>query len=182
MPSQSFIRPEQLWHDVGLRAGQTVAHLGCGPGFYLIPAAKIVGATGKAIGVDVQAQLLAEAESRAAREGVGDIVYTVRGNIENQGGSTLPEQSADWVLVANILHQAPPAKVLAEAARIVKENGRVIVVEWSPGASPFGPPIEARIAKPEAVAAAEGCGLTIVREWQPSAYHYGLILGYGAAI
>ena len=176
MNEQSFIRPDELWHNLGLRAGATVVHLGCGPGFYLVPAAQIVGATGKVIGIDIQAHLLAEAEGRAERSGVGEIVHTVRANLETDKGSTLPPGSADWVLVANILHQASPPAILGEAARVVRSTGVVVVVEWDVGASPFGPPNEARIAKPEALAAAQNHGLTLTAEFKPSPYHYGLLL------
>jgi ubiquinone/menaquinone biosynthesis C-methylase UbiE len=177
MAHQSFIRPEEFWHSLGLRAGQTLVHLGSGPGFYLIPAAKIVGEGGKVIGIDIQAHLLAEAESRAAREGVGDIVHTVRANLDLDQGSTLPPASADWVLVANILHQTKPPHILAEAARIVKPDGRVIVVEWNVAASPLGPPNHVRIAEPEALAAVEAAGLQVLNKFKPSPYHYGLVLG-----
>jgi ubiquinone/menaquinone biosynthesis C-methylase UbiE len=176
MPLPSFIRPDKFWQDLGLRAGQTVVHLGSGPGFYVIPAATIVGKSGKCIGIDIQANLLAETESRAAREGVADIVHTIRGNLENERGSTLPPASGDWVLVANILHQSAPAKIFAEAARVVKPDGRVVVVEWDVGASPLGPPGSVRIAKPDALAAAEGAGLKAWREFKPSPYHYGIIM------
>lgn len=176
MPLPSFIRPDKFWHDIGLRAGQTVVHLGSGPGFYLIPAAKIVGAGGKCIGIDIQAHLLAETESRATREGLGDIVHTIRANIENDKGSTLQPTSAEWVLIANILHQSNPSKIFTEAARVVKPDGNVVVVEWDVGASPLGPPGSVRIAKPDALAAAETAGLKLLREFKPSPYHYGLIL------
>lgn len=176
MSEQSFIRPEEFWRTLGLRAGQTVVHLGSGPGFYLIPAAKMVGAKGKIIGVDIQAPLLAEAESRAARAGVSDIVHTVRANLENDRSSTLPPDSADWVLVANVLHQSAPAQVLTEAARIVKEDGKVVVVEWNVAASPLGPPNHVRVPQSDAVEAAAQVGLKLAREFTPSPYHYGLIL------
>jgi ubiquinone/menaquinone biosynthesis C-methylase UbiE len=177
MAEHSFIRPDELWSDLGARSGQTVAHLGCGPGFYLIPAAKIVGETGKCIGIDIQAHLLGEVENRATRQGVSQIVQTVRADLENDQGSTLSPATVDWVLVANILHQSNPAKILREAARVVKPEGRVVVIEWTVGASPFGPPNAVRIAKPDALAAAEQAGLNLLREFKPSPYHYGLILG-----
>lgn len=176
MNEQSFIRPDELWHNLGLRAGQTMVHLGCGPGFYLVPAAQIVGTNGKVIGIDIQAHLLAEAEGRAERNGVADIVHTIRADLETDKGSTLPPATADWVLVANILHQAVPQAILREAARIVRPDGSVVVVEWDVGASPFGPPTEMRISKPDTVATAEAAGLKIAREFKPSPYHYGLIL------
>lgn len=176
MQGTSFIRPDAFWHDLGLRAGQSVVHLGCGPGFYLIPAAKIVGMSGKAIGVDILPNMLEEVEGRAMREGLGSIVHTIRSNLENASGSTLPAASADWVLVANILHQSAPDKILQEAARIVKPTGNVVIVEWDTAATPFGPPVDVRMAKPDVMHLLEPLGLQLQEEFQPSPYHYGLLL------
>lgn len=172
----SFIHPENLWREVGLSANQSVAHLGCGPGFYLIPAAKIVGAKGKVIGIDLMPDLLREVENRAKREAVENTVHTIRANLETKNGSTLPNHSIDWVLLANVLHQSDPDKLIHEAARIVKETGSVLIIEWDTVATPLGPPTEARISKTTVVTAAQSAGLVQDRALAPSPYHYGLIL------
>jgi ubiquinone/menaquinone biosynthesis C-methylase UbiE len=175
---QSFIRPDEMWHTLGLRAGQTVAHLGCGAGYYLIPAAKIVGTNGSVIGVDIRADILSEAMNRATRESVEKIVRTVRGNLEGERGSTLEDGSIDWVLVANVLHQSDPLKILTEAARIVKANGSVIVIDWDVAATPFGPPNEHRLSETEAQHLINQVKLTLKHRFSPSPYHYGLVVGH----
>lgn len=176
MAEASFIHPEQLWREVGLRADQTVVHLGCGAGFYLIPAAHMVGRHGKVIGVDVQANLLEEVEGRARRDGLSDTVHTIRANLEEPRGSTLPDTSADWVLVANILHQSDPPKILTEARRLLRPAGRILVIEWSVAASPFGPPTAQRLTEQHVRTVAEQVGLHVERTLTPSPYHYGLLL------
>lgn len=176
MAEPSFIHPEQLWRDLGLRADQTVVHLGCGAGFYIIPAAHIVGRHGKVVGVDVLANMLEEVEGRAGRAGVADIVHTVRANLEEERGSTLPENSADWVLVANILHQSDPPKILTEARRLLRPAGKVVVIEWDVAATPLGPPNPKRIAEHEVRSVAEQVGLHVERSFKPSPYHYGVVL------
>jgi len=172
----SFIRPDELWKKVGLKAEQTVAHLGAGPGYYIIPAAHIVGPKGQAIGIDVLPDMLAEIESRAARENIKDIVQTIRANLENDPGSPLKNASLDWVLVANILHLSDSAKILKEAARLVRPQGKVLIIEWSTAASPFGPPTSHRLAKADILTAAAQHGLVMKEDFEPSPYHYGLIL------
>ena len=112
--ANSFIRPEVLLSTIGLRAQQTFVHLGCGAGFYLIPAARIVWSKGKSIGVDLLPDMIAEADNKARHQGLAGVVQTFRANIENPGGSGLPAKSADIVLVANILHQSDPSKVMLE--------------------------------------------------------------------
>lgn len=175
MENSSFIRPRELWQSLGLRANQTVVHLGAGAGFYIIPAAAMLGPKGKAIGVDILPDMLAEITSKAAREHLEN-VQTIRANLENTPGTPLPDQSADWVLVANILHQANPEKILAEAARLCAPQGHVVIIEWDTAASPFGPPTSARIGRDQAEAIAGQHGLKVTKTLQPSPYHYGLVL------
>ena len=171
----SFIHPGNLWRDLGLSAGQTIVHLGSGPGFYLIPAAHIVGPSGKAIGIDIQRHLLEETESRANRDQVSEIVHTIRADLEQIEGSTLPAGSADWVLVANILHQSDPVKILTEARRLVKPDGRIVVIDWDTVATPIGPPPEVRISRQRVEQMADALELERVTTVDPSSYHYGYI-------
>lgn len=171
----SFLRPADALRQIGLRAEQRFVHLGCGAGFWLIPAAHIVGTGGKAIGVDIRSDMLSEAESRAEADHVGQIVETQRGDLEHERGSRLPDHMADVVLVANIVHQADPHKLLLEARRVAKPGGTVAIVEWDIAASPIGPPPEQRIPEPDIRQLAESLGLNFVRAFDPSPYHYGLI-------
>lgn len=172
---QSFIRPEEFWRFLELRAGQTVVHLGCGAGYYLIPAARMVGKQGRVIGVDIRPDMLATAEKRAAEEDLLSIVQVRRADLEREASSGVESGTADWTLLANILHQADPVAVFKEARRITKPTGVVLAVEWEIAASPLGPPVEKRIAKSVIMAAAEQAGLTVKREFKPSPYHYGLV-------
>lgn len=171
----AFIHPGELWRTLGLRAEQTVVHLGCGAGYYLIPAAKIVGPRGKVVGVDIRPDMLAEAENRANRDGVDSIIDTIRANLEEEKVGAISDGSADWVLVANILHQADPHKLLPEARRIVRPIGNVVIVEWDTAASPLGPPAHLRRSAAEVIELAEQIGLTLAKRFQPSPYHYGLL-------
>jgi ubiquinone/menaquinone biosynthesis C-methylase UbiE len=175
---QSFIRPDELWRSLDLRAQQSVVHLGCGAGFYLIPAAKIVGKDGVAVGIDIRQDMLDEVMNRAAREDVQDIIKTIRVDLEEKSlvRKTLENAIADWVLVANILHQTKPQPILKEAARLIKEKGRVIVVEWDTVATPLGPPPQKRVAKQDILALLPPLQLTVEKEFKPSPYHYGLLL------
>ena len=48
-----FVNPYKLLNAAGLKPGQKVLEVGCGPGFFTIPAAKIVGAEGVVYALDV---------------------------------------------------------------------------------------------------------------------------------
>ena len=173
--ANSFIRPDVVLPIMGLRAQQVFVHLGSGAGFYLIPAAGIVGPKGKSIGVDIRIDMLAEVENKAKQQGVEHVVQIVRANLENTPGSDMPAKSADLVLVANILHQSDPVKILTEAVRIVAANGHVAVIEWNTSSTPFGPPIHNRKSADEMKEMAASCGLSVQKEFSPSPYHYGIV-------
>lgn len=172
---QSFIRPDEFWKKLELRAGQTVVHLGCGAGYYLLPAARMVGKAGRVIGVDIRPDMLAAAEKRAAEEDLAGIVQLRRADLEREASSGVEAGTVDWTLLANILHQADPVAVFQEARRITKPTGRVVAVEWETVATPLGPPAEKRLAQSAIAAAAERAGLRVEHVFKPSPYHYGLL-------
>lgn len=176
----SFIRPLEVWRSVDLAAGHTVVHLGCGAGYYLLPAAEIVGPQGRVIGIDIRSDMLAEAENRARRAALDQVIQTIRIDLEKEAGHLLAADQADFVLVANILHQADNQKILAEAARLAKPEGKVVVIDWDVAASPLGPPAEQRISQKVVIERAEASGLKHEHSFRPSPYHYGLIFSAAA--
>jgi len=171
-----FLRPDKFWLTVGLRANQTVVHLGCGAGFFLNPAAKIVGSRGQVIGVDIREDILQEAENRAERAGLSEIVTTIRTDLEKGSSPTIKANISDWTLVVNILDQADPKKVLQEAKRITKAGGTIVIVEWSTTQATIGPPVEQRITKETVLQIISALKLSLDREFEPSPYHYGLLI------
>lgn len=173
--SGNFLRPESVLREAGIREGMRVAHFGCGPGFYAIPAAKLVGPLGRVAAIDIRTPALGEVGQRARLEGVANI-DAVRGDLVTEQGSQLPDGWGDLVLLTNILHQSDPRFVLAEAARVVRpESGRVLVVEWELVNIPIGPPVEQRVTPDAILAAARSSNLVLLRRWKPSPYHYAFL-------
>jgi len=48
-----FVNPYKLLNAAGLKPGQKVLEVGCGPGFFTIPAARIVGEKGRVYALDI---------------------------------------------------------------------------------------------------------------------------------
>lgn len=100
-----------------------VADLGCGEGYLSIEAARWAK---RVIAVDRSADVLARARELAARRRVKNITWK-RGEIERV---PLPDRSVDLAVLSQALHHAAqPAVALAEASRIVKPGGRVLVLD-----------------------------------------------------
>jgi ArsR family transcriptional regulator len=100
-----------------------VADLGCGEGYLTIEAARWARAV---VAVDRSAAVLARAQAMAARRKVANIVWK-RGELERL---PLPAASVDVALLSQALHHVPdPAAALAEARRILRPSGRLLVLD-----------------------------------------------------
>jgi ubiquinone/menaquinone biosynthesis C-methylase UbiE len=116
---------QRILAALGLRAGLHALDVGCGTGDDVRAMAAIVGAGGRAVGVDVSEALLAEARKRAELDGVA---------IELHAGDAhaLPfaDGSFDVVRTERVLqHVQDPARVLAEMARVARVGGRIAAAE-----------------------------------------------------
>lgn len=107
-----------------LHEGETVLDLGSGAGADVLISATRVGATGKAIGLDMTDEMLKLARANAAGAGIENVEF-VKGYIED---IPLPDGSVDVVISNCVINLAADKhKVLAEAARVLKPGGRLAV-------------------------------------------------------
>jgi len=107
-----------------LREGETVLDLGSGAGADVLISARRVGATGKAIGLDMTDEMLEVARANAAEAGVANVEF-VKGYIED---IPLPDNAVDVVISNCVINLAADKRtVLAEAARVLKPGGRFAV-------------------------------------------------------
>src|SRR5215216_1013995 len=107
-----------------LHEGETVLDLGSGGGADVLISARRVGPTGRAIGLDMTDEMLALARANAAEAGVENLEF-VKGYIEDV---PLPDASVDVVISNCVINLAgDKAKVLAEAARVLRPGGRFAV-------------------------------------------------------
>lgn len=163
--------PEALWSRAGLKEGETVVDVGAGTGYFAVPAARRVGASGRVYAVDLSAELVAFLSERRERDALPQLV-PVQSTLES-----IPLESAiaDVVLLANVLHDIPRS-TLIEAIRLLKPDGHLINVDWKKGPTPAGPPFEIRLAPEEAAGLLEREGLEVTARFDFGPWHYGLLL------
>lgn len=100
-----------------------VADLGCGDGYLAI---EMAAWARRVHAVDRSAEVLARARALAARRRVKNVVWK-RGELERV---PLADASVDVVLLSQALHHAAdPARALAEARRLLRPRGRVLVLD-----------------------------------------------------
>lgn len=107
-----------------LRTGEVVVDLGSGGGLDVFLAAKKVGPTGKAIGIDMTPEMIALSKKNAAKDGLTNVEF----HLATIDSMPLPDASVD-VVISNCVINLVPDKgaVFREIARVLKPGGRVAV-------------------------------------------------------
>jgi arsenite methyltransferase len=109
-----------------LAPGETVLDLGCGGGLDLALAARAVGPTGRAIGVDMAATMVERADATLGALGFA----WAEARVAYAEALPLPDASVDAVVANGILNLSPDkSAVLAEVARVLKPGGRFVLAE-----------------------------------------------------
>jgi ubiquinone/menaquinone biosynthesis C-methylase UbiE len=106
--------------------GDIAVDLGCGPGFFSLPLAEMVGDTGRVIAVDLQEAMLAKLRLRAESAGLA-----ARIQLHHSGPDAIGvADRADFALAFYMVHEVPQKdSFLREVLGMVKEGGRFLLVE-----------------------------------------------------
>jgi ubiquinone/menaquinone biosynthesis C-methylase UbiE len=118
---------ERLFRAAGIGPGQRVLDVGCGVGEVTLLTARLVGPTGKVIGVDRDAVALAKARTQAVGAGI-DWVQFLEADLSNVGADT----PFDAVVGRFILMFLPrPVTVMRDLAAKVRPGGVLVFQEAS---------------------------------------------------
>ncbi len=116
----------RVWHQIDLvQEGQTFLDYGCGTGSFTIPAARIVGATGKVYALDCFPRQLEIVAEKSQKEGLTNIE-----TILSESHTGLPDESIDVIWMCDVLHEIKEREaVLAELHRVLKRDGVLAIYD-----------------------------------------------------
>jgi ubiquinone/menaquinone biosynthesis C-methylase UbiE len=170
-----FSDPRHNIEQLGISEGMVIADLGSGSGFYSMEAAKIVSTMGKVYAIDVQKSLLERLKKEAQTNGLHNIDI-IAGDLERLGGTKLRENFCDVAIASNVLFMLEDRKTfLLEVRRILKQKGRLLLIDWSASFSHMGPHPDQVVYKDDALRMAKEVGFTFEREIVAGSQHYGII-------
>ncbi len=170
-----FSDPVKNIDQCGIRAGWDIADVGAGSGFYTIAAARALMSSGRVYAIDVDKALLSKLKNNATREGLYN-VEVIWGDVEKPNGTKLRDFSVDLALICNLLFQTEnKSTVINEVKRILKPNGRVLLVDWMDSFGGIGPTPKMVIKKKTAQEMFEKAGFHQEKEISAGSHHYGFI-------
>jgi len=114
-----------------VRAGMTVLEPGPGMGFFTLELARLVGASGRVIAVDVQPKMIARLKRRAEKAGLLDRVYARLAAADSMNIADLAG-SVDFTLAYHVVHEFPDcARFFAEVYAASQPGASLLMAEPS---------------------------------------------------
>ena len=148
-----------------------VVDVGCGTGFYTFPLASVVGKRGVVYAVDLSEEMLSFLKKEIEDRKVGN----VKPILSQEASIPLGNRTADMVINVNMLHEAEDRDAfIQELKRLLKDNGRLLIIDHKKEPSPTGPPLEERVSYDEARALIKKY-FDIVVKGPSGEYQYGII-------
>ncbi len=155
----TFMPPEPILARFLTRPSMTVADIGCGAGYFTLPAAKLL-TQGKVYAIDRQENMVDFTTQRANEAGLTNIL----GVVASATDLPLADKSVDAVLMSMVFHDIPEqSAILSEVRRVLVPAGTLYLVEWDKVGTRSGPPMEIRLRPEELQGILESAGF-VVRE------------------
>lgn len=166
---RTFFDPETILMKLGLTADcSCVIDLGCGFGTFAVPAARRV--RGVVHAVDIDDEMIAVTREKAPP----NLNVWQRDFVEQ--GCGLPDATADYVMLFNILHAEESPSLLAEAKRVLRPGGHLAVMHWNyDPTTPRGPSMSIRLKPAACRAMMERAGFAVSPLITLPPHHYGFV-------
>ena len=125
-------KADEILKALDIQAGQTIADLGSGGGFFTFFFAQLVGKKGTIYALDTQQDFLEFINTQATKQGLTNITTV---HITGQS-LLLPSHSIDLFFVRNVYHHLQErTSYFSELQHLLTTQGRIAIIEYSPQGS-----------------------------------------------
>ncbi len=139
---RSIMPPRETLLKLGLRKNDVFVDIGCGIGYFTIPALDIVGQDGRVYAIDTSDKMLSELKKRVNAESIPNL-HLIRTE-EYQFG--IEKASVNFAFMSNVLHEIDDKPLFLTLIRdMLVDRGTVAIIEWEKRESGYGPPMKYRL-------------------------------------
>ena len=163
--------PFKILRRVGLKKGDVFVDIGCGTGFFSLPAAALVGPAGTVYGLDISRLMLADLKVAARKK----YLMNVRPVLSTESGRGIP-RAASLYFLANVFHELNDKNAyLHLLQRRMGPESKLAIVDYHRRRTKHGPPVVHRVSLSQARSLLAAVGFRLVETFAVNAEEYGLV-------
>lgn len=162
--------PAKTLIKAGLQETMNLCDIGAGSGIFSFPAAKLT--SGDVYALEISDEMIQLLESRAEEHKLPNL------KIKKVESEILPVDSGacDMAVMVTVLHELEDKPgMLQEIKRVLKEKGKLLVIEFHNGQTPMGPPSDHRISQEEAEETCNENGFQTIEDFSLGDNFYSIV-------
>lgn len=164
-------KPSEVVRALGLGAGDVVADIGAGSGYFALRFAPEVGPTGTVLAVDISAPMLDHLGKRATEAGVANVTTVLAAHDDPK----LPAGAVNVAFTCNTWHHIDGRDAyLAKLKPSLAPGARFVIVDFHEEA-PMGPPRAMKLSRQSVVDEVTRAGFTLSAEHTFLPHQYYLV-------
>lgn len=173
-PRKTLENPKEVLIKAGLEKGDfTLLDIGTGSGYLAISAAEIMGNSSTVYAVDSHEETIKILEAHLSEKRIKNI-FAIKADAVNE--IPIKRDSVDICLMSNVVHgfaaNNEMEKVLQNLSSILKDDGKLIVIDFNKKDTSFGPPLEIRIEPDQLEDILEPYGYSLVSNFDIGVNQY----------
>ena len=167
-----YQKPHEVIMALGLKAGEVIADIGAGSGYFSFRFAHPVGDQGRVYAVDVNPDMILHMNRRIRELGTHNIVTI----LAPPDDPLLADASLDRVFICNTWHHIEKqTEYLALLKKMLKPGGQLVMIDFQKRQLPVGPPMEMKISRDDLVLQLNRASFRLEKEHTFLPYQYFLV-------